>query len=109
MDSMTPIRASAPTPPGQSAEPPPSVSFEETATVFAAETDVQLRQAHLLFSALSHPWLARLGIPLITPLLKAGVPGVKWIIKRTVFEQFCGGESIQECQTAVEALGRHGV
>lgn len=34
---------------------------------------------------------------------------VKGIIKRTLFSQFCGGESIRDCSPTVEQLGVHGV
>ncbi|WP_199242965.1 proline dehydrogenase family protein [Vitiosangium sp. GDMCC 1.1324] len=87
----------------------PSVSFENTAIAFATKSDAQMRKAHLLFSSLSQPWLVRAGIPLSAWLVRLGLPGVRLVVKHTVFEQFCGGESIQECEAAVEALGRFGV
>lgn len=103
MDSTTPTPSPAPT----SSEAP--ISFEETGSAFATRSDAQLRKAYLLFSALNQPLLARIGIPLTSALLRARVPGVQLAIRHTVFEHFCGGETIQECQPAVEALGRHGV
>jgi proline dehydrogenase len=109
MDSTTPIRAPAPPSPPPPAGEPPSISFEGTESAFATKTDAQLRKAYLLFAALNQPLLARIGIPLAPLMLRARVPGVAWMVRRTVFEQFCGGESIRECQPVVEALGRHGV
>lgn len=87
----------------------PPVSFENTAIAFATKSDAQMRKAHLLFSSLSQPWLVKAGIPLSAWLVRLGLPGVRLAVKHTVFEQFCGGESIQECEAAVEALGRFGV
>jgi len=88
---------------------PPVVSFENTDIAFATRSNAQLRKAHLLFSSLSQPLLVRAGIPLSAWMVRVGFPGVSWAVKRTVFEQFCGGESIQECDAVIEALGRHGV
>lgn len=89
--------------------PPPAVSFDNTAIAFATKGDAQMRKAHLLFSSISQPWLVRFGIPLSAWALRVGLPGVRLAVRHTVFEQFCGGESIQECDAAVEALGRFGV
>jgi len=87
----------------------PSLSFEETASAFSTRSDMQLRKAFLLFGALSWSWLARLGIPLTSALLRARIPGVELAIRHTIFEQFCGGESIEQCQPTVESMGQHGV
>lgn len=89
--------------------PPPPVSFDNTAIAFATKSDAQMRKAHLLFSSLEQPVLVRAGIPLSAWLLRIGFPGVQLIVKHTVFEHFCGGESIQECDAAITALGRFGV
>jgi proline dehydrogenase len=87
----------------------PPVSFDNTAIAFATKSDAQMRKARLLFSSLSQPWLVKAGIPLSAWLVRLGLPGVRLAVKWTVFEQFCGGESIQECQPVVESLGRFGV
>jgi proline dehydrogenase len=73
------------------------------------KSDAQLRKAYLLFAALERPLLSRLGIPVTTALLRWRVPGARLAVRHTVFAQFCGGESIRECQGVVEALGAHGV
>ncbi|WNG33455.1 proline dehydrogenase [Archangium violaceum] len=88
---------------------PPPVSFDNTAIAFATKSDAQMRKAHLLFSSLEQPVLVRAGIPLSAWLLRIGFPGVRLLVKHTVFEHFCGGESIQECDAAIAALGRFGV
>ncbi len=103
------MSALAPSAPEHPAGPPPTVSFDNTAIAFATKDDGQMRKAHLLFSSLSQPWLVRFGIPLSAWMLRVGLPGVRLAVRHTVFEQFCGGESIEQCDAAVEALGRHGV
>jgi len=32
---------------------------------------------------------------------------VRFLIRRTIFKQFCGGESIEECSKTIESLGKH--
>ncbi len=40
--------------------------------------------------------------------LKLRLP-VNFIVKRTIFKQFCGGETIQECTSTIETLGKYKV
>lgn len=87
----------------------PALSFDETASAFSTRTNLQLRKASLLFGALNWSWLAQIGIPLTSALLKARIPGVELAVRRTIFEQFCGGESIEQCQPTVESMGQSGV
>jgi proline dehydrogenase len=95
--------------PEESVRVPSPFSFENTEIAFSTRSNAQIRKAHLLFSLLEQPFLVRTGIPLSAWLVRVGFPGARWAVRRTVFEQFCGGESIQECDAVVEALGRHGV
>ncbi|AKJ04291.1 L-proline dehydrogenase [Archangium gephyra] len=106
MSALAPAPSSSP---GHPVEPPALTSFDNTAIAFATKSDWQMRKAHLLFSSLTYPWLVRAGIPMAAWLVRLGLPGVRLTVKHTVFEQFCGGESIQECEAAVEALGSVGV
>jgi proline dehydrogenase len=103
------MSALAPVSPAPATGPAPLVSFDNTAIAFATKSDAQMRKAHLLFSSLAQPWLVKAGIPLSAWMVRVGLPGVRLLVKHTVFEQFCGGESIQECDAAVESLGRFGV
>jgi proline dehydrogenase len=86
-----------------------ALSFEDTRVAFANKTTAQMQKARLLFASFDLPWLVRTGSAVAVFLLKLGAPGVGWLVRRTVFEQFCGGVSIPDCERAVEALGRFGV
>lgn len=85
------------------------ISFEDTRVAFANKSSAQMQKARLLFASFDLPWLVRVGSAVAVFLLKLGVPGIGWLVRRTVFEQFCGGVSIPDCEGAVEALGRCGV
>ncbi len=84
------------------------LSFENTAIAFEHMSDKELKRANFLFSNIGKPWLVKFGA-FATPLaFKLHLP-VKGIIKATIFNHFCGGESLEEAVKAAEALGRYGV
>ncbi|MGE3467742.1 MAG: proline dehydrogenase family protein, partial [Pyrinomonadaceae bacterium] len=84
------------------------LDLQDTATAFADKSDAQLREKHRLFKMLNSPFLNAIGTRAATFALSLGLP-VEGMIKATIFEQFCGGETIEECGPAVETLGRAGV
>jgi proline dehydrogenase len=83
-------------------------SFENTEIAFKSKSDSQLKKAYLLFKIISYPVIVKIG-KIITPIaLKLRLP-IKGLIKSTIFSQFCGGESIEECSKTIENLGKFGV
>ncbi|RPE12139.1 proline dehydrogenase [Chitinophaga lutea] len=85
-----------------------SLSFENTAIAFEHMSDKALRRANFLFSNIGKPWLVKFGA-FATPLaFRLRLP-VKGLIKSTIFNQFCGGESLEEAVHAAEELGKFGV
>lgn len=57
---------------------------------------------------LNSPFLNSLGTGMTKFALSLGLP-IEGLIKATIFEQFCGGENIEECTSAVGKLGASGV
>jgi proline dehydrogenase len=84
------------------------VSFHNTETAFRHKSDKELRSAARLFSIISNPWLVSVGNSLATLGMSLGLP-IRWIIKNTLFKQFVGGESIEECTKTIEQLASLGV
>ncbi|MRG48548.1 proline dehydrogenase [Chitinophaga sp. SYP-B3965] len=85
-----------------------SLSFENTAIAFEHMSNRALKRANFLFSNIGKPWLVKLGA-IATPIaFKLRLP-VKGIIKSTIFNQFCGGETLDEAVRAAEELGKFGV
>ncbi len=80
------------------------INFQDTATAFADKTDDELKRKFRMFKLMSSPLLTNFGTKFTALLLKLRLP-VRGLIKRTVFRQFCGGETIEESQTTIEKLG----
>ncbi len=70
------------------------INFEDTETAFAHRSTKELRKSHFVFSTMKHPWMVKSGTFLTNTALKLHLP-VKGLIKHTLFDQFCGGESIE--------------
>ncbi|WP_055562457.1 proline dehydrogenase family protein [Hymenobacter sp. AT01-02] len=85
----------------------PPLSFEDTAVAFASKSDGELRKMYALFAAMNNNSLVKTGGGLMKTALKWHVPGTKFLIKNSIFDQFCGGESIQECLPVIQELARY--
>ncbi|MNU87051.1 bifunctional proline dehydrogenase/pyrroline-5-carboxylate dehydrogenase [compost metagenome] len=84
------------------------ISFNNTEIAFKHKSNKDLRRAHFLFSVMASPFLVKSGKGLTRFGLNIGLP-IKGIIKSTIFEQFCGGETIEECTTTIESMWKHHV
>ncbi len=83
----------------------PRISFEDTSVAFATKSDIQLKKMYLLFGSMNKNWLVKLGTFFIKLCLWLHFP-INKLIKYSVFEQFCGGESLQECNNTIENLDK---
>ncbi|HYE53847.1 MAG TPA: proline dehydrogenase family protein [Chitinophagaceae bacterium] len=89
-------------------EPQPIISFDNTENAFAYRTDKQLKKAHFLFASMGRDWLVRLGTRFTPWAFKAGLP-IKGLIRNTIFEQFVGGETLEETAKVARHLASYGV
>lgn len=79
------------------------LNFQDTATAFADKSDSELRQKQWLFKMMNSPFLVNFGTASTEFALSIGLP-VQGLIKQTIFKQFCGGETIGECEPAIRKL-----
>lgn len=84
------------------------ISFDDTSTAFAIRSNQELKQSHFLFSTMKYPWMVKAGTFFTAQALGLRLP-VKGIIKKTLFKQFCGGESIEDCKHTIDQLAKFGV
>ena len=82
-----------------------SLDFQDTGVAFADKTDSELKEKHRLFKLLDSPFLNSLGAAVTRFALSVGLP-VQGLIKRTIFEQFCGGETIEQSERVIQELAR---
>jgi len=80
------------------------IYFQDTATAFAYKSYDELKRKFRMFKLMSSPLLTNFGTKFTALLLKLRMP-VRGLIKRTVFRQFCGGETIEDSQPTIEKLG----
>ncbi|MDR6563167.1 MULTISPECIES: proline dehydrogenase family protein [Arcicella] len=81
------------------------VSFEDTSIAFSSKSNLQLKKIYLLFASMNQNWLVKLGTFFIKLFIFLHFP-IKKLIRVTVFEQFCGGETLQECNKTIENLDK---
>lgn len=84
------------------------VFFEDTSVAFASKSDAKLRKTYWLFSLMNQARVVNLGTFFIKLALKLHLP-IKNVIRLTIFEQFCGGETISDCDPTISLLGQSGI
>ena len=87
---------------------PRTVSFDDTSIAFASRSNAELLKMYWLFALMNNNFLVKNGTPLLAAGIKIGLP-VKFLVKPTIFSHFCGGETIQECESTIQQLGKYGV
>ncbi len=82
------------------------ISFDNTENAFKSKSNKNLKQSYWLFKLIGNPAIVNLGAALGPLSLKIGF---KSLIKNTIFKQFVGGESITECNNAIEELSKYNI
>jgi proline dehydrogenase len=85
-----------------------SVDFGNTEIAFEAKSDLALRKATWLFGMMNNPTLVKISSKMGLLSLKLHLP-VEWLIKKTIFEQFCGGTTLLNSQPTIDGLSEFGV
>lgn len=89
-------------------EPRPQLSFEDTSVAFSYKSDAELKKANFIFSLVNHPSISKLATSSVKFAFAVRLP-VKGIIKKTAFNHFCGGETIEEAEATIQRLAKFGV
>ena len=79
------------------------ISFEDTSLAFADKTNAELYKIFLLFKAINYPRFTNIGTFAVNFMLAKHFP-IKFLIKPTLYRQFCGGEDVTECLQTVNKL-----
>ena len=85
-----------------------NLSLNNTQNAFAYKSNTDLRKAKWLFTVIQNPWIVSLGTRFTPMLMKSGLP-INGIIRNTIFNQFVGGETLEESARVTKMLGAYGV
>jgi proline dehydrogenase len=85
-----------------------NLSLNNTQNAFAYKSNTDLKKAKWLFTVIQNPWIVSLGTRFTPMLMKSGLP-INGIIRNTIFNQFVGGETLEESARVTKMLGAYGV
>ena len=85
-----------------------SLSLDNTKNAFAYKTNAELRRANFLFSIIQNSFVVSLATKFTPFLMKSGLP-INGLIRSTIFNQFVGGETLEESARVTKQLGSYGV
>jgi len=82
------------------------ISFDNTENAFKAKSNTDLNRSYWLFKLISNPALVKVGAK-TAPLALA--IGFKGLFKSTIFKQFVGGETINDCDKTINELAKFNI
>lgn len=82
-------------------------SFNNTQTAFADKSNRDVRRIYYLFKVMNYPSLLKFGMNLIQNTIQWR--WVQRIIRGTIFKQFVGGETLEQCAETVQHLKKSGI
>ena len=83
------------------------IDFSNTEIAFSNKSNLELKKMARLFNLMANPLLTNVGSKLGLLSIKLRLPFVKSLVKATIFEQFCGGENLLDCQEAIDKLYKY--
>jgi len=92
----------------QQTEQRDTFSFENTEIAFRSKSNRDLDKAYWLFKIIGSNFLTKVGPPITNFALKIGLP-ITGIIRNSIFNHFCGGETIEGCLPAIGRLANQRV
>ncbi|HLM61163.1 MAG TPA: proline dehydrogenase family protein, partial [Pyrinomonadaceae bacterium] len=84
------------------------LNFNDTAIAFSDKSTAELKKKYQLFKLINSPSLTSVGTKLTELAFRLHLP-VRGLVKRTIFAQFCGGETIEECEPTILKLGKSNI
>ena len=84
------------------------ISFDDTEIAFRSKSNIELNRAYKLYKIVSNNTIVSFGKWATNVALAVRFP-IKRAVKATIFKQFCGGETIAECNNTIEELWKYGI
>lgn len=82
--------------------------FSNTELAFKPKDNAHLRQSLWLFKMISSPFLVNIGPKMMELAFTLRLP-IEGLVKKTLFQQFCGGENIEDTRKTSDLLYKFGV
>ncbi len=82
--------------------------FDNTEIAFSLKSNSEIKRAYLLFKMIASKPLVKIGTTLTNIALKLHLP-VQALIRATVFDQFCGGITVDDCAPNIMKLNSKNV
>ena len=86
----------------------PSVKFDDTAIAFNYKSDWELKKANFIFTIVNHPFISKISTGVVKVGMFLRLP-IKGLVRGSVFEHFCGGETIEKTETMIHRLDNFNV
>lgn len=84
------------------------VDFNNTENAFEYKSNLQLKKAQNIFKLMKNKGVVTLGSWATKFALKINLP-INYLIKKTIFEQFCGGENVIDSAKRIKDLEKYNV
>lgn len=84
------------------------IDFKNTEIAFSVKSDKDMRRARFLYNVMASSFITTVAKVMTSFAMSIRFP-VNWIVKPTIYKHFVGGETIEECLPAVEAMSNFNV
>lgn len=82
--------------------------FDNTEIAFRYRSNQELKQARFLFASMGSAALTQIGMAMTKFAMALHLP-INGLIKKTIFKQFCGGETMEEAAATAAMLGEYNI
>ena len=84
------------------------IDFNDSKSAFKDKSDFDLNRAFFLFQTLNYPKISKFLTIILKVILSLRIP-INFLIKLTIFKQFCGGETIFESSKTIDKLWKSSI
>ena len=84
------------------------IDFNDSKSAFKDKSDFDLNRAFFLFQTLNYPTISKFLTIILKVILSLRIP-INFLIKLTIFKQFCGGETIFESSKTIDKLWKSSI
>ena len=84
------------------------IDFNDSKNAFKDKSDFDLNRAFFLFQTLNYPTISKFLTIILKVILSLRIP-INFLIKLTIFKQFCGGETILESRKTIDKLWKSSI